>query len=173
MSAASGEEFVAWASSVEARLLRSCLLLTGGDRDLAEDLVQHGLIAVALRWGRLRGEYPERYARTAAYRAYISRWRRLRRERLTAQPPERVARPEPEPEARLLVTAALARLTPKQRAVLVLRFLDDLSERETAEILGVSVGTVKSRTFAALARLRVVAPELAALVGAEDEEVAR
>ena len=59
---------------------------------------------------------------------------------------------------------ALDRLTPKQRAVVVLRYLDDLSERDTAEALGVSVGTVKSQTSLALRRLREAAPELAQLL---------
>ena len=62
---------------------------------------------------------------------------------------------------------ALAQLTPRQRATVVLRFYDDLSERDTAEVLGVSTGTVKSQTHVALARLRAVAPELAELLGEE------
>ena len=61
--------------------------------------------------------------------------------------------------------ASLARLTPGQRAVLVLRHFEDLTERETAEVLGVSVGTVKSQNAAGLARLRTGAPELLSLIG--------
>jgi RNA polymerase sigma factor (sigma-70 family) len=68
------------------------------------------------------------------------------------------------PERRLVIRAALAGLTVKQRAVLVLRFFDDFTQRETAQILGISVGTVKSQTSAALARLRERAPELAELI---------
>ena len=68
-------------------------------------------------------------------------------------------------EAVLVVRRALARLTPRQRAVLVLRHFDDLTERETADILGVNVGTVKSTNAAALARLRDGAPELLDLIG--------
>ena len=64
---------------------------------------------------------------------------------------------------------ALGQLTAKQRAVLVLRYYDDLTERATAEVLGVSIGTVKSQTSLALARLRTVAPGLASLLGREDE----
>ena len=68
-------------------------------------------------------------------------------------------------EAVLVVRRALARLTPRQRAVLVLRHFDDLTERETADILGVNVGTVKSTNASALARLRDGAPELLDLIG--------
>ena len=75
--------------------------------------------------------------------------------------------PGPEVDRRLLLDHALAQLTPRQRATVVLRFYDDLSERDTAEALGVSVGTVKSQTHVALARLRAVAPELAELLGEE------
>jgi RNA polymerase sigma factor (sigma-70 family) len=70
-----------------------------------------------------------------------------------------------DPEAALVVRRALDRLTPRQRAVVVCRHFDDLSERETAEILGVTVGTVKSTNSAALARLRDGAPELLDLIG--------
>lgn len=70
-----------------------------------------------------------------------------------------------DPDTRLVLVDALSRLTPKQRAVLVLRFFDDLSEAQTAAVLGVAPGTVKSQTRHALGRLRVLAPELAELVG--------
>jgi RNA polymerase sigma factor (sigma-70 family) len=70
-----------------------------------------------------------------------------------------------EPEIALVVRRSLARLTPGQRAVLVLRHFEDLTERETAEVLGVSVGTVKSQNAAGLSRLRSGAPELLSLIG--------
>jgi RNA polymerase sigma factor (sigma-70 family) len=69
-----------------------------------------------------------------------------------------------------LFAAALAKLTVKQRAVLVLRYFDDLSEARTAEVLGVTIGTVKSQTNAALRRLRQVAPELGELISAGSED---
>ena len=72
-----------------------------------------------------------------------------------------LAQQGPEPERRLVLLAALATLTPKQRAVVVLRYFEDLTERQVAEVLGVSVGTVKSQTHLSLRRLREAAPELA------------
>ena len=71
--------------------------------------------------------------------------------------PERSA-VDPDPSGRMELAAALAQLAPRQRAVVVLRFYEDLTERETAELLGVSIGTVKSQGRDALARLRVLLP---------------
>lgn len=157
------QEFTDWAAGVERQLLRSAYLLTG-DLHRAQDLVQEALVKVALRWPRLRTGNPTAYARTIVMRDNISWWRRTRREVVGAQrtPEAPVAS---DPEAALVVRRALARLTPAQRAVLVLRHFDDLSERETAQILGVAVGTVKSQNAAALARLRHGAPELLDLIG--------
>jgi DNA-directed RNA polymerase specialized sigma24 family protein len=98
-------------------------------------------------------------------RTNISWWRRRRRE-VVLDVRDGTATPGPGAavDRRLLLDRALAQLTPKQRATVVLRFYDDLSERATAEALGVSVGTVKSQTHVALARLREAAPELADLL---------
>ena len=156
------QEFTEWAAACERSLLRSAYLLTG-DLHRAEDLVQEALVKVALRWSRLRDGNPAAYARTVIVRDNISWWRR-RRETHVAEPPVG-ASVSSDPEAALVVRRALARLTPAQRAVLVLRHFDDLSERDTAEVLGVSVGTVKSQNAAALARLRSGAPELLDLIG--------
>jgi RNA polymerase sigma-70 factor (sigma-E family) len=160
------QEFAAWVAGCERALLRSAYLLTG-DLHRAQDLVQEALIKVALRWPKLRDGNPAGYARTIIARDHISLWRR-RREVAIAD----VARSAPpvatggiDPEMTLVVHRALARLTPAQRAVVVLRHFDDLTERETAQILGVSIGTVKSQNAVALARLRDGAPELLDLIG--------
>ena len=156
--------FTEWVAGCERGLLRSAYLLTG-DLHRAQDLVQEALTKVALRWPRLRDGHPTAYARTIIVRDNISWWRR-RRETVTAEPTTAdLASLTNDPDAALVVRRALARLTPSQRAVLVLRHLDDLSERETADALGVSVGTVKSQNAAALARLRTGAPELLDLIG--------
>lgn len=149
-------------------LLRSAFLLTG-DQHAAEDLVQSALVRTAARWRRLeRHDTADAYVRTVMYRIQVDRWRRrgVIAEDATDALPERLAAdPYAGADARLALRAALARLTPKQRAVLVLRFYDDLSEARTAEVLGCSPGTVKSQTHAALRRLRESAPELAGLFG--------
>ncbi|GAW50851.1 MULTISPECIES: SigE family RNA polymerase sigma factor [unclassified Nocardioides] len=156
------EEFTEWAAGAQRRLLRSAYLLTG-DLHRAEDLVQEALVKVALRWPRLRGGNPTAYARTVIVRDNISWWRR-RRDVPTASPRD-LADVSTDTEAALVVRRALGRLTPKQRAVVVLRHFDDLSEQDTAAALGVTVGTVKSQNAAALARLRAGAPELLDLIG--------
>jgi RNA polymerase sigma-70 factor (sigma-E family) len=154
--------FTEWVEGVERRLLRSAYLLTG-DLQRAEDLVQEALVKVALRWRRLRDGNPTAYARTIVVRDHISAMRRRRE--LPVAEVRGAATVSSDPEAEMVVRRALARLTPAQRAVLVLRHFDDLTERETADVLGVSIGTVKSQNSAALARLRTGAPELLDLIG--------
>jgi RNA polymerase sigma-70 factor (sigma-E family) len=154
--------FTEWAAGCDRRLLRSAYLLTG-DLHRAEDLVQEALVKVALRWERLRDGSPTAYARTVIVRDHATWWRR-RREVVVDGPADSAAA-STDPDTELVVRRALARLTPRQRAVVVLRHFDDLTERETAEALGVSVGTVKSQNAAALARLRCGAPELLDLIG--------
>ena len=155
------EGFTEWASARQRQLLRSAYLLTG-DLHRAEDLVQEALTKVALRWSRLATGNPTAYALRIIARDNISWWRR-RRDVPTPWVPDRAR--SAEPETALVVRRALARLTPNQRAVLVLRHFEDLTERETAEVLGVSLGTVKSQNAAALDRLRTGAPELLSLIG--------
>ena len=161
------EDFVAWVTGHRTRLLRSAYLLTG-DLAHAEDLVQEAVIKVAERWGRLRLGHPTAYARTIIVHDHASWWRR-RRETPRADPLDGVAAaPETDPvngwTGRSVLLAALAELPRRQRAVVVLRYFDDLTERETAEVLDVTVGTVKSQAHAALTRLRRHA-ELRDLVG--------
>jgi RNA polymerase sigma-70 factor (sigma-E family) len=132
-----------------------------GDHAAAEDLVQSALARTASRWRSVvAGGNPEGYVRRAMVNEHISWWRRRgRRQRLVPQPP--AGRPAPAADSgldRLELAAALARLAPRQRAVVVLRFYADLSEAEAADVLGVSIGTVKSQTHDALARLRRLLP---------------
>lgn len=157
------ESFTAWAVAAQHGLLRTAVLLTG-DHHRAEDLVQEALTKVALRWGRLRDGHPTAYARQVLVRDQISWWRRQRRQPVTSVEPPPTSAADPGVERRLLLESALARLTPRQRAVVVLRYYDDLSVEQAAETLGVSTGTVKSQTHLALRRLREGAPELAELL---------
>lgn len=161
------EAFRRWAGDRQLALLRTAVLLTG-DHHRAEDLVQEALAKVALRWRRLADGSPEAYARQIIVRDNISWWRKRRNE-VVADAPRGPDVPDIARAAdrRILLDRALAALTPRQRAVVVLRYYDDLSERDTAEALGVTVGTVKSQTHLALRRLREAAPELADLLREE------
>jgi RNA polymerase sigma-70 factor (sigma-E family) len=152
-------EFVATRS---ARLFRVALALTG-THDAAEDLLQGALVRTFARWGHVR-EDPEAYVRRAMYHAQMSVWRRRRklRELPAGDVPDRADGRDDmgDTDQRLAVRLPLLRLGPRQRAVLVARFFEDLSERQTAALLGCSPGTVRSQTHRALVRLREIAPEL-------------
>jgi RNA polymerase sigma-70 factor (sigma-E family) len=163
------DEFSEFARSCQPRLLRAAYLICG-DVHLAEDLLQSALVKVGLRWSQLRDGQPEAYARTVLFRDAVSWWRRHRREVVVAAPPELRAPDTGSDEVpmRVVFARALRRLTPKQRAVLVLRFFEDHTEARTAQVLGVSIGTVKSQTAVALRRLRELAPELSELVESRD-----
>ena len=162
-------DFTAFAQACQLRMLRAAYLICG-DRHLAEDLVQAALVKVALRWRQVRDGQPEAYLRTILYRDAVSWWRRQRREIPVAEPPGHAGRDdETEPaQLRVIFARALARLTPRQRAILVLRYFEDHTEARTAEVMGIAVGTVKSQTSVALRRLRELAPELADLVREEN-----
>nr|BFE47138.1 SigE family RNA polymerase sigma factor [Saccharothrix mutabilis subsp. capreolus] len=135
-------------------LLRYGHALTGNPHDAA-DLVQSVLEKVGSRWSAvLRKDVdPLAYTRRAMANTHISVWRRLRRERLVADLPdvgvESADRLEHEP-----LWQALRDLPPRQRAVVVLRFYEGLSEQEIADSLGISPGTVKSQNSKAMASLR-------------------
>jgi RNA polymerase sigma-70 factor (sigma-E family) len=145
-------------------LLRTAYLLTG-DQHLAEDLVQVALEKSAAHWASIRvPAAAESYVRRTMYREQVSLWRRRR---LTELPSVRV--PEPRrasvaPDAaedRLVLRAALMQLGRRQRTVVVLRYFEDLTEQQVADLLGISVGTVKSQAHKALDHLRASCGELA------------
>jgi len=153
-------EVEGFAQFVEARqhaLLQTAVLLTG-DWALAEDLVQTALVRSWPRWERIRRrDDPEIYVR----RVMVNTWatwvrRRWRHERPAAAVPDSRAPGDVAAEVavRVAVRSALGSLPNRQRAVLVLRVFDDLSEAQVAQVLGCPVGTVKSTMARALARLR-------------------
>jgi RNA polymerase sigma-70 factor (sigma-E family) len=151
------DDFVATRST---RLLRTAYLLTH-DRALAEDLVQTSLAKAWFAWARIEGQ-PDAYVRRVMVNTYSSWWRRRwNGEEATAELPERGVGSGHRPaddvrvDDRTDLWRALARLPRRQRAVVVLRFYEDLSEAETAEIMQCSVGTVKSQASRALAKLRI------------------
>jgi len=151
--ALSFEEFVGSRADV---LMRYAYVLTGDPHDAA-DLLQEALVRVRAAWpGVVNKREPEGYVRTAMARLHISAWRRRRRERLVSEPPERAY-----DDAALTradgddgLWRALAGLPRRQRAVLVLRYYESLSDSEIAEVLGVSRGTVRSQASRALDKLR-------------------
>lgn len=148
------EDFTAWAAARLPSLLRFAHALTGNPHDAA-DLVQDTLIAVGLRWDRIHRADGgvDAYVRRALVNGRVSRWRRHRRENLVADLPERAAPQEDRLDADPL-WQEVRRLPPRQRAVVVLRFYEDLSEAEIAATLGISAGTVKSQASRAMATLR-------------------
>lgn len=158
------ESFRAFVGSRLPALKRSAWLLVG-DVHLAEDLVQVALTKAAVRWERIvaHGD-PEPYVRRILYHEHVSLWRRRKLTEVVAATVDERPAAEVDVPMRVAMERALARLTPKQRAVLVLRYYEDLSESQAAEVLGVSIGTVRSQTRHALARLRALAPELAEIV---------
>jgi len=153
------EEFVAGRGQA---LQRFGYALTG-DWALAEDLLQTSLAKAYLRWSRVQRDNPEAYVRKIMLNTWASWWRRRwRGEVPSAQLPD-VAGPDSfaAVDRRHALRAALAKLPDSQRAVVVLRYHQDMSEAQVAELLGISVGTVKSQAARALARLRdqaVLAP---------------
>jgi|GEM_PF-510228 len=133
-------------------LLRFAHVLCG-DPHLAADLVQDALVGAGLAWRRIRrSDDPEGYIRRAIVNRHLSRWRKFGRERLVEAVPDRGYADADPPDAELW--QLLATLPRQQRAVIVLRFYEDLTERQAAEVLGCSIGTVKSTTARALTRLR-------------------
>ncbi|HEV7709607.1 MAG TPA: SigE family RNA polymerase sigma factor [Asanoa sp.] len=126
-----------------------------GDWHWADDLTQSAFMRLAVSWRKVRDrEALDAFVRTCLVRAYLSDVRRVwrRRERSVAEPPERAA--EANPTQRMEFVAALRQLPPRQRAVLVCRYYQDLDVAETAAILGCSQGTVKSQSARGLAKLR-------------------
>ena len=145
-----GYDFEDFVIARRAALLRTAYLLTGNHHD-AEDLVQSALIKVVPRWERIKN-HPEPYVRQVLARESVNRWRGRRwREMTTDAVPETTHHDSTD---RISLLEELRGLSPRQRAVLVLRYFDDLTEADTAAALGISVGAVKSYAREALARLR-------------------
>jgi RNA polymerase sigma-70 factor (sigma-E family) len=153
-------EFV---SARGAALSRAAYLLTG-DHQAAEDLVQETYVVLVRRWQKTGAIVPEAYVRRILYSRFVDGWRRRRVQELPwSSTPDGAGGDEAGAATdRLTLHAALVLLTPSQRAVLVLRFYEDLTEHQAAEALGISPNTVKSQTRVALQRLRDLAPDAVA-----------
>jgi RNA polymerase sigma-70 factor (sigma-E family) len=149
------EDFAEFVRQALPGLLRYGHMLTGNPHDAA-DLVQSVLEQVGARWQKVarKAGDPVAYTRRAMANAHVSRWRRKRRESLLAEVPDTPAEPHGDPFDNEPLWAALRALPPRQRAVLVLRYYEEKTEAEIADILGINRGTVKSQTSKAMAALR-------------------
>lgn len=158
-------EFAEYVGAREHDLLRAAFLVCG-DPGLAQGLLQRSLTSLALRWEKVRSEDPDTYVRQHLYRDAVAASSRIHR--IHRDHPDQLDDPggawaevagaaasESELARRGDLGRALADLTAKQRAVLVLRYFEGRSEGDTADLLGVSVGAVRNHAHSALARLPV------------------
>lgn len=150
---ATQDDFESFVEASSPALLRTAWLLTG-DQHVAQEVVQEALARLYPRWERVAGGQPLAYSRRIVVNLVNDRWHRHRREVLTAVTPDRCAPSSTHVEDRDLLIRLLNLLPPRERQVVVLRHYDDLSERQVAEALGISVGTVKSTAHKALTTLR-------------------
>ena len=153
-------EFADWMAARQVALVRTAYLLTG-NQHAAEDLVQATLTKLYLAWDRISDrQHVDAYARRALVNEHRSTWRRASRhlEVLSEAPPDTGHAPVAYDGEREAVWQFVQSLPPRQRAVVVLRYYEDLSEAQIAELLGISTGTVKSQASRALASLRARVP---------------
>ena len=149
-------EFREYVLADRSRLMRTAMLLTAGDLHTAEDLVQTACTRVYLHWRRIRHDGAGPYAHRILVNAFLDERRRAARhpEVVTAETFEPRLADEADPADMLAVRDALLELAPRQRAVLVLRYFEDLDIATCARILECTEGTVKSQTSKALKRLK-------------------
>ncbi|MEP6651315.1 MAG: SigE family RNA polymerase sigma factor [Lapillicoccus sp.] len=165
---AAGEAaFREFVTARRAALTRSAYLLTR-DHQLAEDLVQTALLKAAKSWERIESS-PEGYVRRILYTESVSWWRHQRLPEALGEARDLPARPAADVDLKVSLARALDQLTARQRAVIVLRYYEDLTEAATAQVLGVGVGTVKSLHRQAVHKLRTCAPHLGELIGADHD----
>ena len=164
-------EFTEFVRARSGALLRTAYLILG-DHALAQDLVQEALTKVYVAWPRIqKREGVEAYARVVVVNTAIS-WKRRkgwRGERPVDELPEQRTPVADEPDVRLAIWRTLQDLPARQRATLVLRFYEDLSTAETAQVMGCAEGTVKSQVSQGIERLRTVLGSRAALLGDLDD----
>ncbi|MEP9363964.1 SigE family RNA polymerase sigma factor [Nocardioides sp. CN2-186] len=158
------EEFDEFFRATWPRLFRTAYAVAG-DAASAEDALQVAYARAYASWRRIRSvDHPEAYVRRIVVNEIIGTrrrgWWQRERPHASPEPPGSVASPELGVVDRAAVWEAVRTLPPRQRAVIVLRYYEDLSEQEIAAALGCSAGTVKSQASAALANLRRRAAEL-------------
>jgi RNA polymerase sigma-70 factor (sigma-E family) len=159
-AAAGVADFEVFVGETATRLQRTALLLCG-DHHLAEDLTQATYAKLFARWTKVqRSTNPVAYARTTLLNTFLSQRRRRSSGELPTESIDEGTAAAPDPAGRLDLLAALAELSAADRAVLVLRYWEDLSVAEAARLLGIPEPTLRARSSRALARLRTRFPEL-------------
>ncbi|PWR10614.1 SigE family RNA polymerase sigma factor [Micromonospora acroterricola] len=154
-------EFVEFARAASARLVHAAFLMTG-DHHQAEDAAQTALVRTYASWSRIRDDDAYGYARRILVNHLVDGWRRPIREYPTEEVPEqRRGDVADEVATRRWLTAILGALSPRERAIIVLRYYFDLPEAQVARELAISVGTVKSTSSRALEKLRSTGPRTA------------
>jgi RNA polymerase sigma-70 factor (sigma-E family) len=151
------QAYLEFAAVRAGHLFRSACLLTSGDTHLAEDLVQETLGRMYVVWARMaKVDNPAAYAQTVLVRVFLTHQRRRSsKETPSAELPDRAAGGgDGDATLRVTLLTAMAGLAPKDRAVLVLRYWEDRSVEETAQVLQTSSGAVRTRSVRALGRLR-------------------
>jgi RNA polymerase sigma-70 factor (sigma-E family) len=142
--------------AARAPALRRLAYALSGDWHTAEDLVQVTFVKLYRHWNRIRPESLDAYVRRILVNTFHSLRRDTRREMVVAEPPDGATAPGRDPHERIDLGRALALLPPRQRAMVVLRHLEDMSVADVADLLGVAEGTVKSQTSRAVESLRRV-----------------
>jgi RNA polymerase sigma-70 factor (sigma-E family) len=169
---AAAEEFTEFAAGAAPRLRRTAFLLCG-DWHTAEDLTQATLARMFVSWRRiLRQDAVYAYASRTLVNAYLTDRRRRSREMLTGRLPETAVEPRA-CEVRMVVLDALATLPPKMRVVVVMRYWNDLSVEQVADLLGCSTGNVKSQSARGLDKLRAALGEDGAQTGLQKKRDSR
>lgn len=155
------DDFADYVRANGGRLLRLAYLYTG-NATTAQDVVQSVLCKAVPRWRRISAQNPDAYLARAILNERTSLWRRLgRREVLTGSTPDTVGRDATAlTDLRLQLVAALAQLPSRQRAAIVLRYLEDLPDQQIAGVLECSQATVRSHVTRGLARLRPLLTDL-------------
>jgi len=154
------DEFVDYAQARQYTLVRAAYLVSG-DLRLAEQLVRDALVRLGRQWERVREEQPDLFVRRIVYREAVASWRHRPPEEIPSAPPQGDLDQQWDTDAterRREVLHALDALTPRQRAVVVLRWFEERAEAEAAQVLGCRVATVHAEGVVALGRLRDALP---------------
>ena len=157
------DDFVDFAQARQHALLRAAYLVSG-DLRLAEQVVLDALVQLARQWTRVREEQPDLFVRRRVYRAAVASWRRRGPVGSEGVPPVATdpeeAWADDDVQRRAEVVHALGTLEPRQRAVVVLRWFEERSEGEAAQVLGCSAAAVRDDAAAAVLRLRAALPRV-------------